>query len=325
MDNIKTKVSALPQTPGVYLMRNKDGVIIYVGKAKKLKNRVSSYFIKNNQHTAKIKQMVASVVDFDVCLVATEFEALLLECQLIHKFRPPYNQMMNHYEAYGYFELLERAPYIRVIPDWRDKHFCIGPFYKQAKMQEFVQILNSVYRLTGPLRDIEGIVTPYTTHTSPVEKQAEFNARLTEIKTGLAGKHDRLLTRLEQKMNAATTRLDYEQADKWWQSFLTAQRFLRRNKQLLQATNDNLFVGMLSENELTYVYLYGKGQVISQAVYKKVPTAEQALKRLKKLASKKLLRRLAAKEYLSKAEVDIFPIFFHYLNRYGTIKRFDWT
>lgn len=101
---LKEKVKNLPETPGIYRMKNTNGEIIYIGKAKNLKQRVSSYFINNKQHSRKVQELVKGIADFDYQLVDTEFDALLLECQRIHQMRPRYNRMMNYYEGYGYFQ-----------------------------------------------------------------------------------------------------------------------------------------------------------------------------------------------------------------------------
>ena len=88
---IEEKLSLLAHVPGVYIMKDKDGTIIYVGKAISLKNRVTQYFRSHKNHSVKVKAMVARIVDFDVIIVGSEIEALILECNLIKKYRPKYN------------------------------------------------------------------------------------------------------------------------------------------------------------------------------------------------------------------------------------------
>lgn len=317
MKDCKRKAAHLPETPGVYLMKDHRKKVIYIGKAKNLKRRVSSYFVHNKNHSEKVKQLVQTICDFDYQLVATEFDALLLECQLIHQYRPFYNQQMNHYEEYGYFQLLDTAPYLNVLTAWSDHGLIVGPFYKKSKMQEVKQIINSVYRLTGPLKFAEGIVYPYTTEN---DRAPEFQARLLEIKATLLGRSEMLLKRVEQKVADASEREDFEGAAQWWTQFLVLQRFLRRNRQLLAAMNDTLFLGELHETQHHY-YLYLKGELLSRTSYKRRPTEEQALKKLLRSVPKQKWRSLAVKKYLSKEEVDLFPLFFNYLNRHGKITK----
>lgn len=315
MINRKQKVAQLPETPGVYLMKNQADQVIYIGKAKNLKRRVSSYFIRNKNHSEKSQQLVGSISNFEYQLVATEFDALLLECQLIHHYRPFYNQQMNHYEEYGYFQLTEQKPYLAVLNEWSETGLVVGPFYKKSKMKEVKQIINSVYRLDGPLKFAEGIIHPYTADN---DREAEFILRLAEIKNTLLGRSEIILQRVEQKVANASARGDFEGAAQWWDQFLILQRFLRRNRQLLNAMNDTLFLGELHEEQHHY-YLYLKGEIISQVTYQRLPTEEQAIKRLLGTVKKSTWQTLAEKKCLSKAEVDLFPIFFNYLNRYGKI------
>ena len=91
---------ALPEQPGVYIMKNAAGDIIYIGKAKKLKNRVSQYFGSNTNHSEKVRQMVAHVDRFDYIVVGSEFEALVLECSLIKQHNPKYNILLKDDKGY---------------------------------------------------------------------------------------------------------------------------------------------------------------------------------------------------------------------------------
>ncbi len=102
---LRKKAMALPQQPGVYIMKNKDKKIIYIGKAKKLKNRVSSYFGSHSNHSLKVIRMVENVDDFDYILVDTEFEALVLECSLIKQHMPKYNILLKDDKGYKYIKV----------------------------------------------------------------------------------------------------------------------------------------------------------------------------------------------------------------------------
>ena len=125
---IKHKLSLLPLQPGCYLMKNAEGTVIYVGKAKKLKNRVSSYF--NGVHNYKTTKLVSEIVDFDYIVTQSEKEALLLEINLIKDYSPRYNIMFMDNSYYPYIQLTrERHPRLRIVRDAKDKkcrHF--GPF-----------------------------------------------------------------------------------------------------------------------------------------------------------------------------------------------------
>lgn len=315
---LKEKIRNLPKTPGIYKMKNANGDIIYVGKAKNLKQRVSSYFVQNKQHSRKTQELVRWITDFDYEEVDTEFDALLLECHLIHQIRPQYNRMMNYYEGCGYFQFIDKAPYLKVLSEWSEEGLVIGPFFKQSKIQELKQIINSTYRLDGPLKYVAGIVKSYE-ELSPEE---EFELRIQEIKETLLGQSTALLTRIDQRVQAANARHDYEGSAQWWDNYLTVQRFLRRNKQLIQIMQNQTFVGILPGEGAYYCYLYAKGELLARIVYQRKPTFQQAKKRLEKGISPATWQRLAAKERLAKADVDLFPIFFNYLNQHGQVLGF---
>ena len=114
-DELKDKALSLPYAPGVYIMRDKDNRVIYVGKAKKLKNRVSQYFQDTASHTVKTKIMVSKIDHFDVIVAASEFEALVLECSLIKRYMPKYNILLKDGKGY---------PYLRINP--KDSYPCLS-------------------------------------------------------------------------------------------------------------------------------------------------------------------------------------------------------
>ena len=99
---LRRKAMALPLQPGVYLMKDEEGHIIYVGKAKKLKNRVSQYFGSDTNHSEKVRQMVARVEDFEYILCSSEIEALMLECSLIKQHMPKYNILLKDAKGFHY-------------------------------------------------------------------------------------------------------------------------------------------------------------------------------------------------------------------------------
>ena len=110
-DELKEKALSLPYAPGVYIMRNREDKVIYVGKAKKLKNRVSQYFQDTASHTPKTKLMVSKIHHFDVIVAASEFEALVLECSLIKRYMPKYNILLKDDKGYPYLRLDMREVY----------------------------------------------------------------------------------------------------------------------------------------------------------------------------------------------------------------------
>ena len=105
MPELRKKAMSLPLLPGVYIMKNRKDEIIYIGKAKKLKNRVSQYFGSQNRHSVKVLKMVENVDHFDYIVTDSEFEALVLECSLIKQHKPKYNILLKDDKGYSYIEI----------------------------------------------------------------------------------------------------------------------------------------------------------------------------------------------------------------------------
>ena len=127
---VEEKLKTLPNNPGVYLMKNSAGKIIYVGKAKILKNRVRQYFQKNKNHSPKVLAMVKKISDFETIVTASEVEALILECNLIKKFRPRYNISLKDDKTYPFLKITaEKFPRILITrKKIRDGAKYFGPY-----------------------------------------------------------------------------------------------------------------------------------------------------------------------------------------------------
>ena len=147
MAKIEDKLKILPALPGCYLMKNKDGDIIYVGKAKKLKQRVRQYFV--GAHDFKTTRLVSHIDDFEYIVTSSEKEALLLEINLIKKHTPPYNIMFMDDKSYPYLKLTkEAAPVLKVVRNTKDrKAYYFGPFPDSGAAWETAKLLNRIYPL----------------------------------------------------------------------------------------------------------------------------------------------------------------------------------
>lgn len=146
---LRKKAMSLPLTPGVYLMKNDDGLIIYIGKAKKLKNRVSQYFGSQNNHPPKVRRMVENVRDFDYILCDSEFEALVLECSLIKQYHPKYNILLKDDKGYQYIRVTrgEWPNLYAVKQKTEDGSDYIGPFTSSYSVTQAVERAKKIYRL----------------------------------------------------------------------------------------------------------------------------------------------------------------------------------
>lgn len=146
---LRRKAMALPLTPGVYIMKNKDKKIIYIGKAKALKNRVSSYFGSHSNHSLKVIRMVENVDDFDYILCDTEFEALVLECSLIKQHMPKYNILLKDDKGYNYIKITkEEFPRISECRQMDDDNATyIGPFISNFSVKNAVEETLKIFKL----------------------------------------------------------------------------------------------------------------------------------------------------------------------------------
>ena len=149
IDELRHKALLLPLEPGCYLMKDRSGEIIYVGKAKALKNRVVCYFRENSSHNEKTKKMVSCVNDFDFIVTGSEFEALVLECSLIKHYRPKYNILLMDDKGYHYIHVTDE-PYPRieaVLQKPQDNGLLIGPYMSAYVVRETAEQVNQVFML----------------------------------------------------------------------------------------------------------------------------------------------------------------------------------
>lgn len=151
-DELKEKALSLPYAPGVYIMRDQTDKVIYVGKAKKLKNRVSQYFQDTASHTPKTRIMVSKIHHFDVIVAASEFEALVLECSLIKRYMPKYNILLKDDKGYPYLRLDMREVYPRItlvsrLSDDGAEYF--GPFGGRSVTHDVMEALRLTLKLPG--------------------------------------------------------------------------------------------------------------------------------------------------------------------------------
>ncbi len=161
LKELKAKANRLPLLPGVYIMKNADGKIIYIGKAKALKNRVTQYFGSGNQHTEKVRQMVSLVDDFEYILCNSEFEALILENSLIKQNQPKYNILLKDDKGYSYIKITnEKWRRISASKTIDKKDTYIGPFNSGFIVKETVDEARKIFKLPDCNRDFDKKTRP---------------------------------------------------------------------------------------------------------------------------------------------------------------------
>ena len=215
----KEELSLVPHLPGCYLMHNKDGIVIYVGKSKNLKNRLSSYF--GREHTGKTRMLVKEIAYFEYIVTNTEMESLLLEINLIKKYNPKYNILYRDDKSYPYIELTdERVPRLRIVRRInvkKIKNNLFGPYPNVTAAKKVVEILNRIY----PLRkcnNYEKRVCLYyhigqcLGYCEKEVSKEEIDNMKSEIVSFLNGNTKILTDRLKEKMNMYSENMEYEKA-----------------------------------------------------------------------------------------------------------------
>ena len=157
MFDFEYHIKNLPDKPGVYLMKNSLGEVIYVGKAKVLKNRVKSYFQKSKNHSEKVKVMVKNIAEFEYIVTDSEMEALILECNLIKKYSPKYNILLKDDKFYPFIKITVNDDYPRVFVTRRfakdgSKYF--GPYTNGSAVYETLDLIYKIF----PLRNCKLVI-----------------------------------------------------------------------------------------------------------------------------------------------------------------------
>lgn len=259
-DLIEKKLKTLPENPGVYLMKNSDGKIIYVGKAKILKNRVRQYFQKNKNHSPKVQAMIKKISDFETIITKTEVEALILECNLIKKFRPKYNISLKDDKTYPFLKITaEKFPRILITrKKIHDGGKYFGPYTNSIK--ETLELLRKIF----PLRTcknfqkrpclefyIKRCLAPC------VEKISEENYLeiVRSAEKFLEGKTAEVEKNLQKKMESAAENLNFELAAKFRDILLSVKKISEKQKIISDVGNVDA-IGFCKKNSEVCVQIF---------------------------------------------------------------------
>ena len=225
-DELKEKALSLPFAPGVYIMRDKTDKVIYVGKAKKLKNRVSQYFQDTASHTLKTRLMVSKIDHFDVIVAASEFEALVLECSLIKRYMPKYNILLKDGKGYPYIRLDTGAKYptfsmVGKIADDGAAYF--GPYGSRGTTTAILEALQVTLKLPGCKktfpRDISKDRPCLNYHMGQCEgwcqqgrTREDYLLRIEQARQLLSGNYKKVAQDIRNQMLAAADNMEFELA-----------------------------------------------------------------------------------------------------------------
>lgn len=224
---LRKKAMALPLQPGVYIMKNKDRKIIYIGKAKKLKNRVSSYFGSHSNHSLKVIRMVENVDDFDYILCDSEFEALVLECSLIKQHQPKYNILLKDDKGYNYIKITkEQFPRIRECKQMLDDNATyIGPYTSNFSVKQAVEETLKIFKLPrcnkkfpkdyGKSRPcLNGFMGICSAPCAGRIKQEEYANNVEDAIAFLKGGSVKAVRQMQEQMQELSENLQFEEAAK---------------------------------------------------------------------------------------------------------------
>lgn len=267
--DLKDKVKSLPLSPGVYLMKNSSGDIIYVGKSKSLKNRVSSYFQNSRNHPPKIERLVKTLKDFDYIITDTEFEAFMLECELIKKFQPIYNKQMKNTASYIYIEIDTDIKNLSIktvnIPNEKHSNIHFGPYTSKNTVERAIQGIKEFYKIdcnnsskknTACLNYSLDLCIGMCLGGKALEEYARIISKIIKL---FSDKDMSIVEEMEQKMILSSKNFDFESAAKY-RDYINAIKVLINKEKVIEFTEANsniLVVENLDDSRIKFFLIKG--------------------------------------------------------------------
>lgn len=251
MKILRKKAMSLPLLPGVYIMKNADGEIIYIGKAKALKNRVSQYFGSQNRHPIKVRKMVENVDSFDYIVTGSEFEALVLECSLIKQHSPKYNILLKDDKGYSYIRISE-GEYRKISAVFNKKDDgseYIGPYLSSYSVRQSVDAANKIFKLPqcnkvfprdfGKSRPcLNYYISQCCGLCTGKIKKSDYDEAVDGAIAFLKGDSRDIIADLRVKMEKAAEELDFEQAAKLRDRINSIERIKEKQKVVYKSVEE---------------------------------------------------------------------------------------
>jgi excinuclease ABC subunit C len=320
------KIKEIPATPGVYLMKDSAGQVIYVGKSKRLRQRVQSYFRESATHTNKIRKLVKHIHDLEIIETDTEFEALLLEWQLIQEIRPQYNRQMKTPEAFLYLTIRKVGKLYRLRPSTQPLRggdgWSFGPYTSRKTVSFAIRGLKDVYRLDCSNPAING--SPCLNYSLGLcrgiclggKAVGEYNAIIEQLIHLLNGESAKLLEHMQQEMSQLADDLDFERAARYRNCIQSLQALLQK-EDVMDFTEGNhlmLVAERLDENRVK-CFVIRRTDVLFSEVYSGENGVDEEVRRD---ISARLSRELAdvgpaPERGVSRFEIDKAQIIYSYL------------
>ena len=290
-EELKNKALTLPLVPGVYIMRDKTDRVIYVGKAKKLKNRVSQYFQDTASHSPKTRLMVAKIDHFEVTVAASEFEALVLECSLIKRHMPKYNILLKDDKGYPYIRLDHRSQYPKITLANRiadDGALYFGPYGSRGVTQGIIDSLHKVLLLptcgkrfprdAGKGRPcLNYHMNQCAGWCIDADMVDEYRSRMEQAKHLLSGNYKKVADEIRQQMLRASEDLAFELAAELRDRLKSVEALGQKQLVTASALADTDVIGYAqTEAKACFAVLHYSGGNLLDKDYEVLPVPEQA-------------------------------------------------
>ncbi|MBQ9297743.1 MAG: excinuclease ABC subunit UvrC [Clostridia bacterium] len=302
MFNIKEELKKLPEKPGVYIMRDKDDNILYVGKAVVLKNRVRQYFMKTNK-TNRILKMVSLIDHFEYIVTDSEAEALILECNLIKQNRPKFNVLLKDDKTYPYIKIDVKSDYPGIITTRKilnDGAKYFGPYANPGSAKEMVNFIREKFKIRQcrNFKFNDRACLNYHIKRCPAPcmgyiTKEEYKKQIDEIIMLLEGKTDKIIKRMEQEIKVLADKQEYEKAAE-----------LRDRKIAIERISQKQKVSNISENDIDVIGLYKNELSVCVEIFfvrnsKMVGREHYFFNELKDLENKEILSGFIKQYYMN--------------------------
>ena len=286
----------LPSKPGVYLMKNSLGEVIYVGKAKILKNRVKSYFQNSKNHSEKVRVMVKHIAEFEYIVTDSEMEALILECNLIKKYSPRYNILLKDDKFYPFIKITVNDDFPRVFVTRnysKDGSKYFGPYTNGTAVYETINLINKIFPLrTCKLLIKEGGETVRPCLNYHIKKcfgpcggyisKEEYGKMINDVIDILSGKDTTVLKVLQSEMEEASMNLEFEKAADLRDKILAIKAIVEKQKIFKTMEGDEDFINIYKDEKdsCVQVFFSRDGKILGREHFIFENTAEDSIEEI---------------------------------------------
>lgn len=260
----------LPDKPGVYLMKNSLGEIIYVGKAKILKNRVRQYFQSSKNHSEKVKAMVKNIAEFEYIVTDSEMEALILECNLIKKYKPRYNILLKDDKHYPFIKVTTNEDFPRVFMTRvlaKDGAKYFGPYTDVSAVYETLELIKKIFPIRTckmSIKEGENKVRPCLNYhiglcNAPCGgyvSKSDYRSIINDVIELLSGKDTKIINNLKIQMEQAAENLEFEKAASLRDKVLAVEKIREKQKMITGNFEDEDFITLFSDEKDSCVQVF---------------------------------------------------------------------